>query len=94
MISYDLLNKTYEESVKFPSTNVGSSNITEFMIKNPYKSSIGIRAIPEDPDVEILYCPEKLGKEESAIVKIKYAPSEDRMETLIGKLITIEVTLW
>ena len=94
MISYDLLNKTYEESVKFPDVDVGKSVITEFLVKNPYKSSIGIRVIPEDPDVEILYYPEKLGKEESGIIKIKYSPSEDRDESLIGKLITIKVALW
>ena len=93
-MNYDLLNHTYDEAVKFPETNVGKSSVTEFTIKNPYKSSIGIKVIPEDPDVSVLYAPEKLDAEESAVIKIKYSPKEDRMESLIGKLITIKVTLW
>lgn len=93
MNNYDLLNHTFEEAVIFPDTNVGKSNVTEFMVKNPYKSKIGLEAISEDPDVTILYCPESLDKEESAVIKIQYAPKEDRMETLIGKLITIKVSL-
>ena len=92
-MNYDLLNHTYDEAVKFPETNVGEKSITEFTIKNPYKSSIGIKVIPEDPDVYVLYAPEKLDSEESAVIKIQYSPKEDRMESLIGKLITIKVTL-
>ena len=63
------------------------------MIKNPYKSSIGLSAESEDKDVKILYCPEKLGSNETGIIKIEYTPSEDRNESLIGKLITIKVAL-
>ena len=93
MNKYDLLNKTYNESVKFSETAVGKSNITEFTIINPYKSKIVIEAICEDPDVKVLYCPKELKPNESAVVKIEYSPKVDRMESLIGKLITIKVWL-
>ena len=54
MKEYSLLNMEYAESVNFPETAVGTSTVTEFMIKNPYKSKIVIEAIPEDPDVKAI----------------------------------------
>lgn len=90
MKEFELLNKTYEEKVEIPDADMGGEpQFAEFTVKNTYDVRVALEAKSEDKDVEVVFCPEHIEANGSAIIKIKYAPGLDRRESVIGKKITI-----
>jgi len=89
----ELLNKEYEEKVKFPDTQVEKTSEAVLDIHNPYDTIIGIECIPEDEDVRVKFCPEKLEGKANAKVILEYAPKSDRAKTLNGTKVRFKITL-
>ena len=90
---FELLNKEYDESVIIPDTNIGESQIGEFLVKNPFGKKVKIEVLCEDPDVRVVYNPEYIEANGTGTIKLEYKPNNDRMESLIGKKVTIRTYL-
>lgn len=93
MTIIELNSNEYSEGVKFPKTRMGEESVVDVTIKNPYETRIHIEAVPKDPDLHVLFCPEYLEGNDSAVIKLKYAPTRTRTESLNGKEIHFEIAL-
>ncbi|MFB5617561.1 MAG: hypothetical protein ACE5Q4_02725 [Nitrosopumilus sp.] len=93
MTTIELNSNEYSEGVKFPKTRMGEESVVDVTIKNPYETRIHIEAVPKDPDLHVLFCPEYLEGNDSAVIKLKYAPTRTRTESLNGKEIHFEIAL-
>jgi len=89
----ELLNKTYDESLKIKDTKVGEK--TEFRIEifNTFDTHVGVECIPQDKDVHVISCPKTLEAKKGAIVILEYAPKTDRDTTLKGSLVEFKTSV-
>ena len=70
MTTIELNSNEYSEGVKFPKTRMGEESVVDVTIKNPYETRIHIEAVPKDPDLHVLFCPEYLEGNDSAVIKL------------------------
>lgn len=92
-MNIQLLNKEYEEKLKFPDTQVEETSTTELVIYNPYDTAVVVECIPDDKDIIVKFCPQRLEGKSSSKVILEYSPKTDRKTTLNGSKVKFRVSL-